>query len=202
MWCSNACRQKAWKARVREKTGQAASTSPLTPARSQGVSDSPAGHTSEPWRPSSQLQPRGDVPGTRRSPGPEPCQGARSRPSYPRQAAGGHLSCRGTPADARGDHASSQLQPISITLRRPKCHQSARGQQSCPVRSPSGSATGDSRERAAAERTGALPLPEALNHRSAVQRNDLLGLAGPVHEGRQILPGVPGQPPVFGHAGR
>ena len=74
--------------------------------------------------------------------------------------------------------------------------------QSCPVRSPSGSSTGDSRERATAERTGALPLPEALNHRSAVQRNDLLGLAGPVHEGRQILPGVPGQPPVFDHAGR
>ena len=50
--------------------------------------------------------------------------------------------------------------------------------------------------------TGALPLPEALNHRSAVQRDDLLGPAGPVHEGRQILPVVPGQPPVFDHAGR
>lgn len=46
------------------------------------------------------------------------------------------------------------------------------------------------------------PLPEALNRCSAVQRDDLLGLAGPVHEGRQILPGVPGQPPVFDHAGR
>jgi len=46
------------------------------------------------------------------------------------------------------------------------------------------------------------PLPEALNRRSAVQRDDLLGLAGPVHEGRQILPGLPGQPPVFVHAGR
>jgi len=31
------------------------------------------------------------------------------------------------------------------------------------VRAPRGSATGDSRERAAAERTGALPLPEALD---------------------------------------
>ena len=46
------------------------------------------------------------------------------------------------------------------------------------------------------------PLPEALDHRPAVQRDDLLGPAGPVHEGRQILPGVPGQPPVFDHAGR
>jgi hypothetical protein len=76
-WCSNACRQKAWKARVREKTGQAASTSPRHPARSQGVPCNPAGHTGELWRPSSQLAPRRDVPGTRRSLGPEPCQCAR-----------------------------------------------------------------------------------------------------------------------------
>ena len=38
-------------------------------------------------------------------------------------------------------------------------------------------------EPATAKRTGALSLPETLNHRSAVQRNDLLGLGGPVHEG-------------------
>ena len=48
----------------------------------------------------------------------------------------------------------------------------------------------------------AVPLPEALDHRPAVQRDDLLGLAGPVHEGRQVLPGVPGQPPVLDHADR
>ena len=46
------------------------------------------------------------------------------------------------------------------------------------------------------------PLPEALDYCPAVQRDYLLGLGGPVHEGRQIAPGVPGQPPVFDHAGR
>jgi hypothetical protein len=46
------------------------------------------------------------------------------------------------------------------------------------------------------------PLPEALDRCPAVQRDYLLGLAGPVQEGWQIGPGVPGQPPVFDHAGR
>jgi hypothetical protein len=45
-------------------------------------------------------------------------------------------------------------------------------------------------------------LPEALDRRPAVQRDDLLGLAGPVHEGRQVLPALPRQPPVLDHAGR
>jgi len=49
---------------------------------------------------------------------------------------------------------------------------------------------------------GQVPLPEALDRRPAVQRDDLLGLAGPVHEGRQILPALPRQPPVLDHAGR
>jgi hypothetical protein len=45
-------------------------------------------------------------------------------------------------------------------------------------------------------------LPKALDHHPAVQRDDLLGLAGPVHEGRQVLPVVHGQPPVLDHSGR
>ena len=48
----------------------------------------------------------------------------------------------------------------------------------------------------------AVLLPEALDRRPAVQRDDLLGLAGPVHEGRQVLPALPRQPPVLDHAGR
>ena len=46
------------------------------------------------------------------------------------------------------------------------------------------------------------PMPEGLDHCSAVQRDNLLALGGSVHEGRQVLPGLYRLPPVFDHADR
>jgi hypothetical protein len=47
-----------------------------------------------------------------------------------------------------------------------------------------------------------LPLPESLDHCSAVQRDNLLALGAPVHEGREVLPGLNRLLPVFDHPGR
>ena len=103
-----------------------------------------------------------------------------------------------------GSSAVSTRPPCSVSV-----PPEARNQRKMPTTShrlQTGQAQGRRHEPCSAgtvaERTGALPLPEALNHRSAVQRNDPLDLGGPVHEGRQIVPGIPGQPPVFDHAGR
>jgi hypothetical protein len=96
-------------------------------------------------------------------------------------------------------HPEEQRRPVAVDRPRhgrgPEPRQQQRGraghQGSVPYR-------GGEADRGCLPR----PLPEALDHRPAVQRDYLFGLAGPVHEGRQILPGVPGQPPVFDHAGR
>src|SRR4051812_3027403 len=45
-----------------------------------------------------------------------------------------------------------------------------------------------------------LRLPKALDDLTAVQGPDL-DPAAPVHEGREILPGCDGLPPVLGHTG-
>ena len=46
------------------------------------------------------------------------------------------------------------------------------------------------------------PMPEGLDHCSAVERDNLLALGGSVHEGLEVLPGLYRLPPVFDHADR